>query len=112
MNWITAFILTQVIEITVGNLFWREPEVSKKRKILTIFVASLITHPMVWFVFSDIRHDGGFSYNEYLLMAESYAYGVEAWYYYILKVKRPILLSVIANTCSFGAGLFIYSFIL
>ena len=111
MNWITAFILTQVIEITVGNLFWRDPEVSETEDFHHI-CGILITHPMVWFVFSDIRHDGGFSYNEYLLMAESYAYGVEAWYYYILKSQRPILLSVIANTCSFGAGLIIYSFIL
>ena len=112
MNWITAFTITQVLEISVGNIFWKDTNVSRAKKILILFGASLITHPMVWFVFSDIRNDGGFSYYEYLFMAESYAYGIEAWYYYILKVKRPVLLSIITNTCSFCAGLLIYNFIL
>ena len=112
MTWIMAFTLTQVIEITVGMLFWRDKEVSSLRKISILFGASLITHPMVWFVFPQIRDEGGFSYGEYLLMAESYAYGVEALYYYAFRVQRPILLSVIANTCSFLTGVMLYTFVL
>ena len=112
MNWIMAFSITQVVEITVGSLFWKDEDISTKRKCLTIFGASLITHPMVWFVFPNIQHEGGFSYEEYLLMAEGYAYSVEAFYYYVVKVKRPILLSIATNTCSFLLGLLIYAFVI
>ena len=107
-----AFTLTQVIEITVGMLLWKDEKVSSIRKIATLFGASLITHPMVWFVFPEIRDEGGYSYGEYLLMAESYAYGVEALYYYAFRIKRPILLSVLANSCSFLTGVFLYEFVL
>ncbi len=112
MTWIMAFILTQVIEITAGMLFWRDDEVSSLRKIATLFGASLITHPMVWFIFPQIRDEAGMSYGEYLLMAESYAYGVEALYYYAFRIKHPILLSVIANSCSFLTGVFLYEYVL
>ena len=112
MTWIMAFLLTQVIEISVGSLVWRDAEVKWFRKAYIIFGASLITHPMVWFVFPKIQVDGGFDYEEYLLMAEAYAYGVEVLYYYVMKVKNPFLLSIIANTCSFLTGIFIYAYIL
>ena len=112
MNWITAFTITQIIEITIGCFIWKDEKISLYKRILTIFGASLITHPMVWFVFSDIRRDGNFSYAEYLLMAETYAYSVEALYYYVFKVKRPILLSCAANTGSFLTGLIIFEYIL
>lgn len=112
MTWIMAFTLTQVIEITVGMLFWKDKEVSSARKICILFGASLITHPMVWFIFPQIRDEGGFSYGEYLWMAESYAYGVEALYYYAFRIKRPIVLSVITNSCSFLTGVFLYAFVL
>jgi len=101
-----------VIEISVGMIFWRDTAISSLRKISIVFGASLITHPMVWFVFPQIRDEGGFSYGEYLLMAESYAYGVEALYYYAFRVQHPILLSVIANTCSFLTGVMLYKFVL
>ena len=112
MTWIMAFTLTQVLEIIAGSLIWREKTVSWFRKVCIIFGASLITHPMVWFVFPSIRHDAGLSYGEYLFMAESYAYSVEALYYYVLRVKRPVLLSVVANTCSFLTGVLLYEYVL
>ena len=107
-----AFLLTQVIEISVGCVVWRDPKVQMLRKICIIFGASLITHPIVWFVFPKIQVAGGFTYEEYLLMAETYAYGVEIFYYYVMKLKRPILLSVVANTCSFLTGVLIYAYVL
>jgi len=107
-----AFLLTQVIEISAASLVWRDPKVKWFRKACIVFGASLITHPMVWFVFPKIRSAGGFSYEEYLLMAESYAYGVEILYYYVMKVRRPFLLSIVANTCSFLTGVLIYAYLL
>lgn len=112
MTWIMAFTLTQVIEITAGLLFWKDREVSVFRKIGILFGASLITHPMVWFIFPQIREEGGYSYGEYLLMAESYAYSVEALYYYAFRIKHPIWLSVIANSCSFLTGVILYEYVL
>lgn len=112
MTWIMAFSLTQVLEITVGMLVWRDKEVSPFRKIRIVFCASLLTHPMVWFIFPQIRDEGGFSYGQYILMAESYAYGVEALYYYALRVQRPIVLSVLTNSCSFLTGMLLYEYVL
>ena len=57
MTWIMAFSLTQVLEITAALIFWTDKKVSWLRKVSIVFGASLITHPMVWFVFPQIRDE-------------------------------------------------------
>ena len=111
MTWIVAFTLTQMIEITVGLLLWRDQKVSLIRKIGILFGASLLTHPLVWFVFPDMSAEWGLSYTEYLLMAETYAYGLEAFYYFSLRVSRPIMLSTVTNSFSFLTGVFVHEFV-
>ena len=112
MTWIVAFSLTQMIEITVGLLIWRKEKGSLSRKIGILFGASALTHPLVWFVFPKMSAEWGLTYPEYLLMAEAYAYCVEAFYYFSLRISRPILLSTVTNSCSFLTGLFVHEFVL
>ena len=107
MTWPIAFLLTQLTEITIGLFLWKE--ISKRKAALYIFCASAITHPIVWFVIPQIADEQQWSYHTYVLVAETYAYGVEILWYYILKAPRPILLSCAANTGSFLLGVLIHS---
>lgn len=106
MTWPIAFLLTQLIEITVGTLIWKD--YPKKKACLYIFLASCLTHPIVWFVMPVFADRFGWSYPLFLFFAELYAYGVEYLWYRYLKAKRPLLLSCIVNTASFLTGLLIY----
>lgn len=105
-----AFFLTQFIEISAGLLFWRDG-FSKQKIVLFVFLASAMTHPVVWFVIPKFAHEYGWSYPMLLLVAESYAYGVEYGWYRYLGAKKPFLLSCVLNSCSFLIGLLIYFYL-
>tara|TARA_B110000037_G_C17026367_1_gene467549 strand:- start:424 stop:762 length:339 start_codon:yes stop_codon:yes gene_type:complete len=108
MTWPIAFLLTQLIEITIGNLDFEE--LFNEEGSLYIFLVSCFTHPIVWFVMPVFADRFGWSYPLFLFFAESYAYGVEYLWYRYLKAKRPFFLSCIVNTASFLTGLLIYFF--
>ena len=104
MSWPFAFAITELIEVSIGWIIWRENSISKKRKFAILFGASLLTHPVVWFVLPFFMFET-YSYEKYLIVAESFAFIAEATYYYCLHVQRPILLSLVANMCSFLTGI-------
>ena len=60
MNWITAFILTQVIEITVETYFGEIRRFRGNGRFSPSLWHPSSPTPWFGFVFSDIRHDGGF----------------------------------------------------
>lgn len=107
MTWLSAFVLTQIIEISVGLLIWRA-DVSRRKVIVSVFLASSMTHPIVWFVMPRLAQEYGWSYLMFLAIAESYAYIFEFGWYRYLKAEKPFLLSCVLNSCSFFAGLLIY----
>lgn len=74
------------------------------RRLLIAFGASLLTHPMVWFVIPPVI---GFEHYWTLLVpaAELFAVLVEALYLYLIGVPRALLWSLAANMMSFGLGL-------
>ena len=109
MNWITAFLLTQLIEISVGLLIWRE--IPRVKAIRYIFIASSITHPIVWFVFPKFADEYGWSYSLLLLIAETYAYVIEYGWYRYLGATRPFFISCVLNSCSLLSGLLIYYYL-
>lgn len=106
MSWSQAFLLTQLIEISVGLLIWRG--IPRYMVVLYVFLASSFTHPIVWFVIPKFAEKYAWSYLVFLLFAEAYAYLVEFGWYRYLDAKKPFLLSCVLNTCSFLAGLLIY----
>ena len=105
MTWPAAFFLTQLAEISVALLLWRDAP--KRKIILLVFLASAITHPIIWFIFPQFARENHWDYSTFLLIAEGYAYGVEILWYMAMRAPRPVLLSCTANTASFGLGLLI-----
>ena len=106
MSWLTAFLLTQLIEISAGIFLWKE--LPRRKIVLYVFLASCMTHPIVWFVFPKFAEEYGWSYPLLLLFAEAYAYLIEYSWYRYLGAKNPFSLSCVLNSCSFLTGLLIY----
>ena len=105
MNWPIAFVLTQLIEISVALCIWKD--IPKRKVCLYVFCASALTHPIVWFVFPGMMRQYQWDYGTFLLFAESYAYLVEILWYAAVRASRPIFISCAANTCSMLTGLLI-----
>ena len=106
MTWPIAFIITQVTEILIALMVWKTAP--KHRVIALVFLASAITHPIVWFVMPGFAREYHWDFFTFMVVAESYAYGVEILWYFAMKVPRPIFLSCVANSGSFGLGLLIH----
>jgi hypothetical protein len=94
-EWLLAFAVTQAIEVPLYGIF------ALPRRWAVAFGASLLTHPVVWFVFPR------FFPGPYVVMiacAELFAVAVEAAYLKRFGVKRPLQWSLAANAASFGTG--------
>ena len=119
--WLIAFSKTQLIEVTVGVLIllaYSTRHASLKLRFshccVTIFTATAITHPLLWFVFPRWRRALGMSYDEYVLYGEFLVFLMEAlWYWSALEyTKRRILaaaaLSLSLNSASYFIGVYLW----
>jgi hypothetical protein len=52
--WARAFALTVAVELAVAPLLLRPGEASLARRLATVFVAQLASHPVVWFVLPEL----------------------------------------------------------
>lgn len=103
----TALLLTLAIEIpivAVGLARWYR--VPAALGVPSAAAASLLTHPVVWFVLPGPLTPaiGG---PGYLLVAEGFAWLVEAAIFWLATRRDPVgllLLSLIANLASLTAG--------
>src|SRR5690348_4447282 len=107
LQWLYAYVLTQLCEIPI---YWQAlRERPKHERFWLAFGASAITHPFVSFFFPEVAdvltrgHPYAYFYV-YVLIAEAFAYGVEAVYLHALGVKRGWLWSIAANSTSLGLG--------
>jgi hypothetical protein len=100
-DWLEAFFLTQAIEIPIYRILLR-------CRLDHAFGASLLTHPIVWFLIPAIWHWR--SYAAYFIMAESFVVAAEALYFSRLGWNRALLASFVANAASASAGLLKYYF--
>ena len=93
--------LIEVPIVAAGLARWyRVPAV---RGAVIAAVASLLTHPIVWFVFPALVSDT----LGYLLAAEGFAWLVEAGIFWLATRRDPVgllLLSLVANMASFTVG--------
>lgn len=101
--WLSAFLFTQAVEVPIyARMMETGPLPQRLRRA---FVLSLVTHPVVWFVFPTLLPQ---SYVAMVLAAEVFAISVEAA---ILTRWMPqkafycIGLSLVANGCSAGFGM-------
>ena len=117
--WLSAFFFTQAVEVPI--YVWAmglEPpggrpsvgrsssaEILERRalayRLALAFAASLITHPVVWFVIPRLV------YQDYIAMvavAETFAVVVEALWLRAFRVRQPFAWALLANGASAGLG--------
>jgi hypothetical protein len=102
-----ALLLTLAIEVPIvaGGLarWYRVPAV---RGVLLAILASVLTHPIVWFILPRLLVPAIGSLG-YLLVAEGFAWLAEAALYWLATRRDPfelLLLSLVANLASFTVG--------
>ncbi|MBW2454723.1 MAG: hypothetical protein JRI68_09435 [Deltaproteobacteria bacterium] len=104
--WLGAFVFTQVVECPIYVRALRAEKRPLPAKVVLAFAASAITHPIVWFVIPAVwmnaEQFGG--YWTMVAIAEAFAVGVEAAYFWALGLRRPWLWALGANVASAGLG--------
>jgi hypothetical protein len=98
-SWALAFALTQLVELPIYRVlapttWWRA------------FSLSLVTHPVVWYGFPPLGARAGLTWTQMLVVAELFAYLVEAVLLrgYGVRWWRALAVSFGANTASILAG--------
>jgi len=104
-GWFAAFVLTVAVEIPIVAYLLRRAEQDLLRRVSLAVLANLATHPVVWFVITQLLLVGT---TGYILVAETWAVGAEAVFYGVAvrgtSARRAIAVSVAANAASFLAG--------
>ena len=117
--WLSAFIKTQLIEVSLGLLLLftlstrgrLSTPLSLPRDLLVLFIASSITHPPLWFVLPTLCRQWGVSYEGYVAIGEGLVVLCEGlWYRATLRplggrASLSLLLSLALNTVSASIGL-------
>jgi hypothetical protein len=110
-DWLRAFLLTIVVEVPVAAWLLRRAEPELWRRAALVFFANLASHPLVWFVWTQVLLVGT---PGYVIAAEAWAIAIEAIFYVVafrgLGVRRAVLVSVIANAASFAVGRLVIQF--
>jgi hypothetical protein len=128
LSWFWAFVFTQVIEVPIYVIALGRradprsgealaPE-SLRWRIGFGFLATMATHPYVWFVIAPLMNSrlwgevvtrwpalAGWHYPVYFVVAESFAVIAEALLLRALRVPRALLWALAANATSSGIGL-------
>lgn len=122
-EWAFAFLKTQLIEVIFGAIivfFWvrrariEVNQASARQVVLTLLIASSITHPPLWFILPHIFESLAIhSYLAHLLIGEALVVLVEAWWYRAMLIKShggcwssALALSVTLNSASALYGLY------
>jgi hypothetical protein len=103
--WLTAFLLTFLVEAPIVVALTRDSEVGVARRVALVFFAQLVTHPLVWFVFPYIV---GLRSGTATLLSEIWAWLAEAVFYALVlrgvTFTRALAVSAIANGASVLVG--------
>ena len=123
LPWLYAFLFTQGVEVPLYVALMRNFPAPRGRgvpgerdqpptppqglagQIAVAFGASLLTHPIVWFLIPRLEYQ---SYWVMVARAEVFAVVVEGLYFYALQVfslQRAMRWSLLANASSLGLGL-------
>jgi len=98
-DWLSAFLLTQAIEIPL--YLWMGRRVPAGKRLAAAAGASTLTHPLLWFCFP---WDSG-NYLRSFLTGECLVVLSETAVLQRAGFPRPLAVSVLVNTASCGAGL-------
>lgn len=104
-DWLVAFLLTLAVEVPVATLLLRRDEPNLLRAAALVVFANLVTHPLVWYVWSQVFLVGT---PRYVIAAETWAILAEAVFYAVairgLRPGRALLVAAVANVASFAVG--------
>lgn len=104
-GWFAAFVLTVAVEVPIAVLLLRDAEPHRIRAGGLALVANLATHPIVWFVITQLFLVGTVAY---VVAAELWAVAAEAVIYRLaivdLSPLRAVLVALVANAASFAFG--------
>ncbi len=103
--WLSAFALTQAVElpIYVRALRERPPAIERLGPALAVaFAASLLTHPIVWFVIPKLVPG---EWLTMVLVAEAFAIAAEAAWLRAFGLRRALAWAAFANAASVLVGL-------
>jgi hypothetical protein len=107
VEYAVALMLTLAIEAPIAAAVLRRwYRVPLWRGTTAAIVASMLTHPVVWFVL-PLWLTPSVGYLGYLVVAESFAWLAEAAVYWLMTRRDPpgmLLLSLLANLASFTIG--------
>jgi len=105
LAWLRAFALTVAIELVVAVPLLAPVESGRARRIATVALANLATHPLVWFAFPGLT----FGAATRLVSSELWAFLAEAAVYRLVwpavSLRRAALVSLAANAASVTVGL-------
>lgn len=107
--WAFAFGLTEVVELPIVVLLTRALPAPAYKRAAVAFVATLATHPIVWFVVPAL----GLGEPARVVASEAWATLGELFIYLIALERttwrRAAVVSLVANAASFGVGLALWS---
>lgn len=103
--WAVAFAITSAVECVVAGSLLGSKQGSFARRALVVLLAQWVSHPTVWFILPEL----GMSRLLFVLVAESWAVASELGVYRVvfpaITWRRAIVVSLLANACSFLVGL-------
>lgn len=128
ISWFWAFVLTQALEMPIylvalgrrADPRSGEPLAAEslRWRLGFAFLASMATHPYVWFVIAPLMYSrlwsevvagwpalAGWHYPLFFVVAESFAVVAEGLLLRALRVPRALLWALAANATSAGVGL-------
>jgi hypothetical protein len=104
-SWFRAFLLTTAVEVPLAAVLLRDADRVLARRVARVSLASVLTHPAVWFVFPFL----GLTYRAQVAVSELWAVLAELVYYRLVFWEagwaRAGRASLVANMASFLLGL-------
>lgn len=104
-EWFAAFVLTVVVELPIVVVLLAPAEPAPWRRAAVGLLANVASHPIVWYVLSQLLLVGT---TAYVAAAEGWAIAAEAACYAIavrgITLRRAVAVSVAANAASYLVG--------
>ncbi|GAB4208771.1 MAG: hypothetical protein OHK0013_27540 [Sandaracinaceae bacterium] len=112
LRWALAFAFTEVVEAPI-YAFSLDPIRPRRERWAIALAASLLTHPLVWFVFPELTRTIAPEASPWLAiaLAESFAVLTEAAWLAAFGSRLALAIALLANGTSFTLGLFLYTYL-
>jgi len=107
-HWFRAFAWTLLLEQLAAGLALRQALPTWGRRASVIAVANIASHPAVWLIFPELGSGLGWTTRQSLIVSELWAFGLEAWIYWLFlgpgRLRLALRATVVANGVSLGLG--------